>query len=63
MKQAENMKVLIAQRTQLANLPGNMDIPNFVNYSDDNKLNLDLDLIKELKTIETKINDIMLNLI
>ena len=39
-----------------------MDIPNFVNYSDDNKLNLDLDLIKELKTIETKINDIMLNL-
>ena len=64
MKQAENMKVLIAQRTQLANLPGNMDIPNFVNYSDSNKLNLDLDLdlIKELKTIEAKINDIMLNL-
>ena len=37
MKQAENMKVLQAQRTQLANLPGNMDIPNFVNYSDNNK--------------------------
>ena len=62
MKQAENMKVLIAQRTQLANLPGNMDIPNFVNYSDDNKIDLNLELIKELKTIETKINDIMLNL-
>ncbi len=62
MKQAENMKVLIAQRAQLANLPGNIDIPNFVNYSDNNKINLNLELIKELKTIEAKINNIMLNL-
>ena len=63
MKQAENMKVLLAQREhKLANLPGNMDIPNFVNYSDNNKIDLNLELIKELKTIEAKINDIMLNL-
>ena len=62
MKQAENMKVLLAKRAQLANLPGNMDIPNFVNYSDNNKIDLNLELIKELRTIEAKINDIMLNL-
>ena len=62
MKQSENMKVLIAQRAQIANLPGNMDIPNFVNYSDNNKIDLNLELIKELKTIEAKINNIMLNL-
>ena len=62
MKQAENMKVLLAKRAQIANLPGNMDIPNFVNYSDNNKIDLNLELIKELRTIEAKINDIMLNL-
>jgi len=63
-KQAEQLKeVLVAQRRQLYfNLPGNaakeVQTTSYSTERDD----LSKDLLNELKSIETKINDIMLNL-
>ena len=63
-KQAEQLKeILVAQRRQLYfNLPGNTakDVKT-TSYSTERD-DLSKDLLNELKSIETKINDIMLNL-
>ena len=62
-EQTEKMKeLLMAQRKQIyLQLPENATQVQFVN-TNTNKSNLSESLINELKNIETKINDVMLNL-
>ena len=63
-KQAEQLKeVLVAQRRQLYfNLPGNAAKEAQTTSYSTERDDLSKDLLNELKSIETKINDIMLNL-